>query len=412
MPPKRKQKSTTAEAISDAASKPIERQTRMRISNAQLGILVEFMEIPANFDLLYNHGKTTFADKKGATKAYAFGKMAEYLIKRVDEQPTLRGNLDPSMVNAMWVEKRWRHLLDLFEQHKSRMRSTSHGVGYSTLAEDTDKKCPYFDVLSDMFRDNPKHDPVYTIELGALPAASNGESSAPSPEASLQEYNHRSEISDDDKPFVRNNHKRPSLKERRVENLDSDSGLSQDENDAEVTGLMDRDRAPGDTVKGNNHSDQLTQSRSVALASRKRKADTHLPTRKHPPGSNPQPSPTTTVGEQSSDSDSRFTTVKQSMAHYSALKETLQRIRLEQREKEYAAQLENQKALLQIQIQAQMELKRLDLEAQREEREARREERELRRLELEEQRAMREQQMLLRSKELELMMSFFRKTAP
>lgn len=172
MPPKRKQKSATVEPTSSDAAALNERQTRMRISQPQLGILVEFMQAPANFDLLHNHGKTTFADKKGATKAFAFGKMAEYLIKKVDEKPTLRGNLNTAAVNSQWVEKRWKHLLDLFEQHKSQMRSTGHGVdGDSTIAEDTEKKCPYYDELSEMFRDNPKHDPVYTIELGALPAA-------------------------------------------------------------------------------------------------------------------------------------------------------------------------------------------------------------------------------------------------
>jgi hypothetical protein len=130
-------------------------------------IFVEFMEIPANFNLLYNHGSTQ--EKKGASSKQAYSTMKDYFLATLNENQQLIGNLEVDKVEIATVKDRWGHLYSKYRTMLTGLQAQTGGGsngGVKPLPAETKDKFPYFDRFRSIFSNVPTLEPAIIRNVG------------------------------------------------------------------------------------------------------------------------------------------------------------------------------------------------------------------------------------------------------
>ncbi|KAF8927334.1 hypothetical protein EDD21DRAFT_403589 [Dissophora ornata] len=205
---------------------------RYRFSQAHFSILVEFMDLPGNWTRLYKYGNT-----KGTKNVVLFNRMAEYFATKLRKNPGLVGNIDPELVNASMVERRWKRLENDF--HERGQLSVSVGGKAPASPNST------HDFFRRKFAESSKHDsfvisepavmadPVPSHECGPTSDASSSPALAHQPADLLTSANENARdgtafTEDEEEPLVRHHisKRKPTL--NFGDNLEGDTNALED----------------------------------------------------------------------------------------------------------------------------------------------------------------------------------------
>ncbi|POM67644.1 Hypothetical protein PHPALM_16319 [Phytophthora palmivora] len=136
------------------------------LTEADIKVLVSWIENPANFESIYGtSGNTTVGGKAKITKTAAYAQMAAHLCSKTKKYESLK---------PINMQQRWEHVVKKFRDVLKLQDGTGMGLTTAEIRQGVslptklEKMCPCFYRLEALFGERPNMNAHATVELGAI----------------------------------------------------------------------------------------------------------------------------------------------------------------------------------------------------------------------------------------------------